>query len=193
MMDPLEVLLSRRSVLARNLGEPGPNRAKLELILSAGIRVPDHGRLTPWRFVRIAGQARDTLGDMIAVIFQKHNPEATEHSVEIEKNRFSRAPVVIAVISSVREHPKIPEWEQVLSAGACCINILNAAHALGFSAQWLTEWYAYNPEVRKLLALQCGERIAGFIHIGTAIEAPSERIRPEITEILTDWENFTAF
>lgn len=183
----LDLLLSRQSVPARALREPGPDRRQIEQILSVGLRVPDHGRLVPWRFVCIQGDARRRLGQAVAEIFQEKNPGAPERQIDAERGRFSHAPVVIAVVSCVRNHPKIREWEQVLSAGACCLNILHAATAIGFAAQWVTGWCAYDADVKRILDLGNGERIAGFIHIGSASERPAERARPDLTAVTTDW------
>lgn len=187
MTEIIDFLLTRRSVTARNLAEPGPGAGDLDRILRAGMRVPDHGKLGPWRFIVIKGAARTAFGDVLAAAFARENPDAVEELVEVERERFQRAPVVVAVASRVVKEHKIPEWEQTLSSGAACLNMLNAAHALGFSAQWLTEWPAYNADVADALGLGGNERVAGFVYIGTAREPPAERQRAEYEAVVSDW------
>lgn len=182
----IDLLLSRRSVLADLMEEPGPSESELRQILSSAMRVPDHGRLTPWRFVLIRGDARAKLGDVIGDAFKDESPEAHERQVSREQQRFSRAPVVVAVISSVLKDHKIPEWEQILSAGAACQTMLIAAISMGFAAQWLTEWYSYNENVRNALGLREDDRIAGFVYIGSG-KALSERARPNYVDVVSDW------
>lgn len=184
---PIEHLLTRRSVSARLLGEPGPNEVELEKILKAATRVPDHGKIHPWRFLLIRGDARKTLGKVLRAAYPDQEPDASEAKLDLESERFTRAPLVIAVISSVITPHKIPEWEQTLSVGAVCINLLSAALALGFGANWLTEWYAYHPKVRAALGLAAHEKIAGFIYIGTASERPEDRPRPELAQVVSEW------
>jgi nitroreductase len=184
---PLEMLLTRRSVVANNLGEPGPDGETLQRILTVGARVPDHKKLFPWRFIVFEGEARDAFGSVLAEACRKGEPDAGATRLETEANRFLRAPVVIAVISSIVDNPAVPEWEQILSAGAVCQNLLHAAAALGFSAQWITEWYAYDETVRAALGLSPNERVAGFVYIGTAREAPAERDRPDLEKIVSRW------
>jgi len=183
----LDHLLSRRSVSANALGEPGPSAAQLDQILTAAARVPDHKKLVPWRFVLFQGAARDAFGRVLAEVCQAEEAEPSTIRLELEAKRFLRAPVVIAVISRVTKNPAAPEWEQVLSAGAACQNLIVAATALGFGAQWITEWYAYSERVRQALHLAEGERVAGFVYIGTAKEKPDERERPALADIVTAW------
>ncbi len=180
-------LKSRRSVLANNLGEPGPDERELQEILKIAARVPDHKKLVPWRFILFRGQARARFGEVLTTAILRAEPDASEVRQETEFGRFLRAPVVVGVISCLSQRGSVPEWEQILSAGAVCQNLLNAAGAFGYSAQWLTEWYAYDDHVISALNLENNERIAGFVYIGTAKEAPKERQRPEISEIVTDW------
>ena len=163
---------------------PGPSEDQLDVLLTAASRVPDHGKLFPWRFIVFAGEARRRMGAILAECLIASEPQATPERVDQERQRFLRAPVVIAVISRVRESIPIPEWEQILSAGAVCQNLLMAAHAMGFVANWITEWCAYNPMVKDRLGLKSGERIAGFIYIGTSAIPPEERVRPEIDKIV---------
>ena len=187
MTDIIDFILSRRSVTARNMTEPGPSADELDKILRAGMRVPDHGRLGPWRFIVIKGEARVAFGDVLGEAFKNENPDAFEELVEVERERFQRAPVVIVVTSRVIKEHKIPEWEQTLSSGAACINLLNASHAIGYAAQWLTEWPAYNEDVAAALGLEENERVAGFVYVGTPKEPPTERQRAEYEAVVSEW------
>jgi nitroreductase len=187
MNDTLDLLHTRRSVKAVEMTEPGPDAAQLEAILAAGLRVPDHGKLGPWRFVRFLGEARSAFGDVLVEAFRAANPNESIERARLEHGRFNRAPVVIGVISSVTPAHKIPEWEQLLSAGAACQNMLVAAHAQGFVAQWLTEWYAYDPGVARALRLGEHERVAGWIYVGSALRPPKERDRPTLASRVSDW------
>ena len=181
--DAIDLLLTRRSGSAKAMKAPGPSKRQLEQILQAGARAPDHGKLFPWRFIVFEGKGRDRAGDILAGVMQAEGERAKQ--IEEERGRFLRAPLVIGVISSARELHKIPVWEQELSAGAVCQNILIAATALGFVGNWLTEWYAFHPAVKQQLGLKPGERVAGFIYIGTAKDELEERPRPEIDTIVT--------
>ena len=185
----LEYLESRRSVKADKLVEPGPNEHQLDTILRIASRVPDHKKLVPWRFIVVAGDQRRALGERLAHITTQKEPEASDARLAIERNRFMRSPVTIAVVSHTVYHPGAPEWEQVLSAGAACMNLVHAAHALGFAAHWLTEWYAYDESARHAIGLNPKERIAGFIHIGTPQEQPEERERPELGAIVSHYDS----
>jgi nitroreductase len=187
MSDTLDLLLGRRSVKAIEMIEPGPTDAELELILRAAARVPDHGKLGPWRFVRFTGDARLAFGQVLVDAWRAAHPDDEDARVELERGRLVRGPVVVAVISAVLPGHKIPEWEQVLSAGAVCMNMLTAAHASGYVAQWLTEWYSYDEQVRAALALGSDERVAGFIYLGSPLQAPKERVRPDLEERISDW------
>ncbi|MCC5996138.1 MAG: nitroreductase [Oceanicaulis sp.] len=175
--ETLELLARRRSTLARVMTGPGPDAAQRDALLRLAARVPDHGKLFPWRFLTFEGEARARFGDILEARLRDLEPDAPPERYELERNRFLRAPLVIAVISDVTENHKIPEWEQIMSAGAACQTLLIAASAMGFAAQWLTEWYAYDRIARAALGLSSGERVAGFIYIGTASEDPSERPR----------------
>jgi nitroreductase len=179
----LGLLLSRRSGSAKAMTGPGPDASQLRNILAAGARTPDHGKLAPWRFILFEGEARAAMGDILAGALNEN--ERTPERLTQERERFLRAPVVIGVVSRVREGIPIPEWEQILSAGAVCQNILIAAHAQGFVANWLTEWYAYHPRVKQGLGLHSGERIAGFVYIGTPAAALEERVRPDLDALIT--------
>ena len=152
-------------------------------ILQAGARAPDHGKLFPWRFIVFQGDGRTRAGEILAEAAQADGQR--DRQVEEERGRFLRAPLVIGVISAVHEQHKIPVWEQELSAGAVCQNILVAATSLGFVGQWVTEWYAYHPRVKEGLRLKPGERVAGFVYLGRATAALEERPRPEMEKIVS--------
>jgi nitroreductase len=179
----VDLLLSRRSGSAKAMGKPGPSKKQLTDILQAGARAPDHGKLFPWRFIIFEGDGRKRAGDILAEVAKADGER--DRQVEEERNRFLRAPVVIGVISSAREQHKIPVWEQELSAGAVCQNILVAATAMGFVGQWVSEWYAYHPVVKDRLGLKAGERMAGFLYLGTPKEALEERPRPDLKKIVS--------
>lgn len=183
----VDLLLRRRSVAAINMTVPGPGRDQIDLILKAGARVPDHGKLAPWRFVLFEGEGRSEIGVTIAEAFRRRYPDADDERVAFEAGRLARAPVVICVVSSLKETVKVPEWEQILSAGAVCQNMLVAATALGLACQWLTEWYSYDDQVKAAIGLGEGERIAGFVYLGTAKEPPEERARPDLDAIVSHW------
>ncbi len=187
---PLQFLLKRRSVVASQLQEPGPDKTQIKELIRAAIRVPDHKALTPWRFLVFTGDARAQFGEASADIYEKaHKGEYLPRHLVAERTRFLRAPVVIGVISSPVESEKVPASEQLLSAGASCQNILHAASALGFSGQWITEWIAYDPQIASLLRLEESESVAGFIYIGTAVAAPKERLRVEPNELMSYWKS----
>ncbi len=185
--DTLDLLRQRRSTVAKNMRDPGPTEDELRILLSAGIRVPDHGKLAPWRFLIFRGDKRGVFGQKLEAIFLHDNPNASAVRSVMERNRFNRAPVVVAVISSITPDHKIPVWEQELSVGAVCQNILIACNAMGFAAQWLTEWYAYDQRVNALLGLSETERVAGFIYMGSADAKPIERKRPNLEALMQDW------
>jgi len=185
--DTIDFLTTRRSTVARMMDGPGPGDEDLKRIMEAGMRVPDHGRLTPWRFIVIRGDAREKLGDVIAEAYKKNNPDAIEEQVEIEQERLTRAPVVIAVVSRVQKEHKIPEWEQILSSGAACQTMLIAAQSMGYAAQWLTEWYAYNANVKQAIGAESGDEIAGFLYLGNGTGELSDRARPAYDDIVSEW------
>ena len=188
MNQTLELLRTRRSVVANNMTGPGPDAEQLRELLTIATRVPDHGKLAPWRFVIFEGDARAGFGKALATRFAELNPDATEKQIAVEADRFSRAPTVVAVISRTAPHPKVPEWEQVLSAGAVCQNILVAATAMGFASQWITEWYAFDDEIRQLIGMEPHENVAGFVYLATATEPPGERARPVLDDLVTTWQ-----
>jgi nitroreductase len=184
----LDLLLTRRSGSAKAMTAPGPDADELRRILAAGMRAPDHGKLAPWRFILFEGDARHAMGRVLVEAMRQNESQASDERLALERNRFARAPVVIAVVSRVREGIPIPVWEQELSAGAVCQNILVAAHAMGFVANWITEWYAYDTRVKERLGLKSGERIAGYIYIGTSATPLEERVRPNPDAIVTRFE-----
>jgi nitroreductase len=185
MLEAIDLLNTRRSVKPIELNGPGPTAAELSQLLTVASRVPDHGKLTPWRFIVFEGDARLKAGDTIAAVFRENRPDATPDQIEHERRRLARAPLVVAVVSRAGPHAKIPEWEQVLSAGAAATSLVMAAHALGFAASWLTEWYAYDRRVLDALGIGAAERIAGFVHIGRAGKPVEDRPRPPLDQIVT--------
>ncbi len=185
MPDALELLKIRRSVKPREMSGPGPSAGEIDTILTIGARVPDHGKLTPWRFIVFEGEARVRAGEIIARVFRQKNPTAPAADIEIEKRRLTDAPLVIAVVSFTKPHPKVPAWEQELSAGASAMNIITAATALGYGASWLTGWFAFDRDVLEGFGLKADERLAGFIHIGTPTKPAEDRPRPALSDIVT--------
>jgi nitroreductase len=181
----IDLLLSRRSAPAQTLKGPGPGKDEIETLLKIAARVPDHGKLAPWRFLLLEGAARDRAGEIAASLLAKDNPAAEEARLAAERERFARAPLVIAVVSRAAPHVKIPEWEQVLSAGAVCMNLEIAANALGYRSIWVTEWCAYDRRFCDALGLASHEKIAGFIHIGRPSVVIEDRARPALEEIVT--------
>ena len=184
----LDFLLTRRSHPSVTLSAPGPNEAELTAILTAGARVPDHGKLAPWRFIIYRAEQGKAIGERLAQMAADRNGPLDDARLDQELTRFTRGPVVIGVISTAAVHPKIPVWEQELSAGAVCMSLVNAASASGYAAQWLSEWYCFDDEASRYLGRNDGERFAGFIHIGTPTQAPFERPRPDLAGIVTTWQ-----
>jgi len=184
----LHALDARRSVPAKQLGEPGPDPDTLLRMLTSAVRVPDHGKLVPYRFLRIAGDARHSLGAFLADRAVQRDPQVSAAQLDKDRQRFSHAPLIITVIASPRPNPKVPEAEQLMTAGCVCFALLQAAQAFGFGAQWLTAWMAFDPAVHAHLGLAEGEQIAGFIHIGTPKTEVPERERPDPAALLQDWE-----
>jgi nitroreductase len=183
----LDFLKTRRSVTAKKMARGNVTEDHLRQILEAGIRVPDHGALKPWKLKVIRGATQKQLDEeVIFAEFIKANPDASAETQSIEKNRFQRADTVIAVISSPVEHKSITEWEMHLSAGAVCTTLLYAAQSLDYAAQWLTEWYAFNDNVlRELGGVPGKDQIAGFIYIGEKTSTPIERTRPDFDSVVS--------
>jgi len=187
-MNYLDFLEGRRSLPSRLLGDPGPTPEQLERLLTAAIRVPDHGKLTPWRLLLIRGEDRARLGAALAEIHVRADPGVPPAVVQKDRDRFNFAPLIVTVIARVEpNHPKVPEQEQVLSAGYVAYNLLLGAQALGFGAQILTGWAAYDRDVAQLLGLGANERVVAFVHIGTAREEAPERLRPQLSDVVAEW------
>lgn len=180
-------LRTRRTIPAPQLAEPGPDVETLRTMLTIAARVPDHGKLAPWRFIVYGPTERQAAVAALAAIAGLQADERERAKRAEQAKTFGAAPLVVAVVSRAAEHPKIPVWEQQLSAGAVCVNLIHAAHAHGLAAQWLTGWYAYEPEAAAYLGIGEGERLAGFVHIGTAAAPPAERDRPDIDAITSVW------
>jgi nitroreductase len=176
--ETLALLARRRSTKIAHFVEPGPSETEIDALIRLAARVPDHGKLGPWRFVVMHGEARARAGEAIAPVIAG-DEGVDEVRLAAARNHFQRAPAVVMVVSTAAAHPKIPEWEQQLSSGAVCFSMLIAAHALGYASCWLTEWPAYDARVRTALGLSAQERIAGFIYLGTAREQPTERVRAD--------------
>lgn len=185
MPDALELLQIRRSVKPFEMTGPSPTPAEVETLLRIASRVPDHGKLAPWRFIVFAGDARLAAGEKLAGVFRSLRADATADQIEFERQRLMRAPLVVAVVSRAGPHAKVPEWEQQLSAGAACMNLVTASHAMGYVASWLTEWIAYDRAAMTALGLAENERIAGFVYIGKPTKAPEDRDRPKLDAIVT--------
>jgi len=181
----ISYLETRRSVPANMLTEPGSDADTIRALLSIASRVPDHGKLAPWRFIVLTGEARRRLSAQLGEIAQRADPQMPSERLEQERTRLTRAPVVIIVVSCAAPHPKIPEWEQVLSAGAVCYGLYMAANAYGFGVNWLTDWMTYDARALDLLGVREGEKIAGFIHIGTPDMVPTDRPRPDLDAVTT--------
>ncbi len=190
-MNPtLDLLRKRRSLRANQLIEPGPDRETLAQLLTLAARVPDHGKLAPWRFIVVANDARRTLGQAVEALAIADQRATDAEAREVERQRFLRAPVVVALVSRARPHPKIPIWEQQLSAGAVAMNLLIACEATGFSATWITEWYAFDRRMMDELGLAPDEVLAGFIHIGTPsipLDERTDRTRPVMADIISHY------
>jgi nitroreductase len=181
----IDYLAARRSIPAFQMSEPGPGKAEIEEILRLASRVPDHGKLAPWRFIVYRGAERNRIGEALLKLALEAKPDLSDEMIQVERARFTRAPVVVAVVSKAGPHFKIPEWEQMMSAGALCLNLLISANAHGYVSNWLTEWFAYDERAYPLLGVQPGERVAGFVHIGSTSFPVVERPRPELSQTVT--------
>jgi nitroreductase len=188
MIDAIQLLKTRKSISAQFLGAPAPSRSEIDEMLGIASRVPDHGKLAPWRFIIFEGDARLAASAALARLYAEKNPSADEKRIEEERQRLARAPLVIAIVCKAAPHVKIPEYEQLLSGAAAAMNLELAAQALGFASQWTTDWFSYDAEAGKLLGLQPGERFVGFVHIGTPSVPPVDRPRPALTDIVTWWK-----
>jgi nitroreductase len=183
----IDFLLSRRSRPIGELKEPGPSEADIRTMLTAASRVPDHGRLAPWRFILYRGEARHRIGEALAALAERREGELPEHRRQQELTRFSRAPLVAGVVSVPRDHPRVPEWEMFLSGGAAAMNLLLAAGALGYGANWISNWYSDDDEGKRILGIAPQERVVGFVHIGSYEGTTPERVRPELAVIVSDY------
>jgi len=185
-MNLIKMLDQRRSTPSRTLHGPGPNAEEVRQMLTSALRVPDHGKLAPWRFLKIQGDTRLALGDLLAQRALELDANASESIIEKDRARFSFAPVIITVIARLTPKHKVPEQEQILSGGAVCFALLQAAQGLGYGAQWLTGWAGYGPGNPKKPGIEENECILGFIHIGNADEMAPERLRPKLEDLLSD-------
>jgi nitroreductase len=190
-MNTIDFLKNRRSSKVLTLLEPAPNAEQLQEILTIASRVPDHGKYHPWYFIVFEGEARREVGEHLRTAYKSENTDAEPAKLDLEAERFLRAPMVIAVVSRIREG-KNPQWEQILSAGAACYNLCLAANSLGFGTNWLTEWYTYSPSFRNLMGLDERDNFAGFIYIGTPTEKQDDRERPDLNQIVTRWSKATT-
>lgn len=187
MADTLDLLRTRRSVPPQFLAAPGPTPEERDALLQIATRVPDHGKLAPWRFILFEGDGQARAGEIIATLFKADNPDADDARVAVERQRLSRAPLVVGVVSRAAPHVKIPEWEQQLSAANVCMTLEIAANAMGFGSSWLTEWMAYDRRFLDAIGLAPHERIAGFIHIGRPTVRPEDRTRPVLADLVTQF------
>jgi nitroreductase len=188
-MEPNKAMLSlmhkRRSVPPHALAGPGPEGAELDELLALAARVPDHGKLHPWRFIVFNGAGQQRAGAIVEEIFCIDHPAATDAQRQAERARMTTAPLVIGVVSCARDHVKIPQWEQKMSAGAVCMSLVMAAHAMGYAASWLTQWLSYDRRVLERFGVGEGEQIAGYIHIGRPTQKIDDRERPDVAALTT--------
>jgi len=184
---PLSLLSTRRSGKPRDLAAPGPDDAQLRQILEIAARTPDHGKLAPWRFVIVPADKRAALAETITAAYRAERPQAARLEIEALEQFATQAPTLVVVLSSPKIESHIPLWEQQLSAGAACMNLLHAAHALGFAGGWLTGWAAYSNAVRDTFGAE-PERIAGYIFLGTPAKQLEERPRPDLQKIISTWQ-----
>lgn len=183
----IDFMLSRLSPPIQELREPGPSDLEIETMIRVATHVPDHGRLEPWRFILYRGAAREKVGELLADLAEQREGPLTDVRRNQERTRFSRAPLVIGVVSSPKEHPKIPQWEMFLSGGAAAMSLVYAANALGYATNWITNWYSDTEEGRRLLGLAPHERMVGFVHIGTFDGTVPERPRADVAAIVQDY------
>ncbi len=185
MPDALELLKNRTSPKAQDLIEPAPSDSQLNEILTIAARVPDHGMMKPWRFVVLPKATRGPIVEKIAANFRAGNPNASDAEVEKQRSRFGGSPLIVTVVAKISPNPKVPDVEQLLSAGAACMNLLNAVHAMGFAANWLTGWAAFDKSSGEVFGLAANEQIVGFIHIGTVKGELFQRPRPDMAQIVS--------
>ena len=183
----IDYLSTRLSVPIHELKEPGPSDAEIETMIRIASRVPDHGKLEPWRFILYRGDARVDAGKAVAALAETREGPLNDTRRQQELTRFSRAPLVVGVIHSPKESPKIPTWEMFLSGGAAAMNLVHAANALGYATNWITNWYSDVEEGRAILGLAPHERVIGFVHIGTFTGQALERPRPDPAKLVSDY------
>ncbi|MES2096103.1 MAG: nitroreductase [Pseudomonadota bacterium] len=183
---PLSLLATRRSGKPRDLIAPGPDAAHMAQILEIAARTPDHGKLAPWRFVIVPDERRGALASVITDAYRAERPQAGRQEIESLEQFATQAPALVVVLASPKIESHIPLWEQELSVGAACMNLLHAANALGFAGGWLTGWAAFSDAVRDAFGA-APERIAGFIFLGTAAKQLEERPRPDLSKIVSSW------
>ncbi|WP_309084860.1 nitroreductase [Chelativorans sp.] len=183
----IDLLLARRSPPIHELAPPAPSSAELDTILKAASRVPDHGQLTPWRFILYRGEARERVGRLLADLAEKREGPLTEARRQQELTRFSRAPLVIGIVSCPRESIKVPQWEMFLSGGMVAMNLIIAANALGYQTNIITNWYSDVEEGRRILGLAPEERVVGFVHIGRHPGGTPDRPRPDVKSLVSDY------
>lgn len=188
---PLSLLATRRSGKPRDLIAPGPDAAELRTMLTIAMRTPDHGKLAPWRFVIVDADKRDDLAALLEEAYRAENPDAGRMEIEAMHQFAHQAPTLVVLLSSPVENSKIPLWEQQLSAGAAAMNLLHAAHAMGYAGGWLTAWPAFSDRVRDAFGA-APERIAGFVFIGTPAREPEERPRPDYDAVVSHWSGTPA-
>lgn len=182
--ETLNLLAQRRSAKPFMLAAPGPTPAQIDRILELASRTPDHGKLNPWRFIVFEGEARARAGQALEAVMMKSG-EATDETLKATRESLTRAPLVVAVVSTAKPNPKIPEWEQVLAVGAVSYAVLLAAHAFGFGGVWLTGWPTYDADARAALGLAPDEKLAALIHLGTQTDTQPERVRPDMAKLVT--------
>lgn len=183
----IDFMLGRLSPPIQELAAPAPSDDEIATMIKVAAHVPDHGRMTPWRFILYRGEARIEIGERLAALAAEREGPLNEVRLDKERTRFSRAPLVIGVVSSPRENPKIPDWEMTLSGGAAAMSLVFAANALGYASNWITNWYAYDEEGRRILGLAPHERVIGFVHIGTFRGTVTDRRRPDAAAIAADY------
>lgn len=185
MSNALELLKTRSSRKLADLVAPAPDEGQLNEILTIAARVPDHGAMRPWRFIVHPRETRAALVEKLVANFRAGNPNASDAEADKQRLRFTDSPLIVTVVSKIAANPKVPDVEQLLSAGAACMNLLHAAHALGFGANWLTGWAAFDKSSKELFGLADNEQIAGFVHIGTPKGEAPQRARPELSQIVS--------
>ena len=183
----LDYLMTRRSVGLAFLKDPGPDASQLEQMLTIATRVPDHGKLAPWRLILISGDDRAAAGEQLAALAATKNPTIESAALDLERRQFLPAPLTVGVISTAKPHPKIPEFEQLISAANVAFNLVHAAYAMGFAAQWVTRWFTYDEAGAAVLGAGPGERFVGFVHIGTPSTTIEDRPRPALSDVVSRW------